>query len=401
LEQQNVDWNNIEGAVEQALANWHLKPYPFHWVSPKDTLKRAPSGFRELVAAIKQDPGLASMGDIIHPHPSKDGTPFPIIDLSVWLLEQATRYSSQEAIEHLRNYVSTGSITAYHVQPLAGIQMLSDAPFCFGNGVVIAPSGHLPNRTLASKLWEISRSSVPLPHLYTVLYSTHTFDVSTFEQGQGTITHQAFEDVTFCISLATDVDKGGIFGVSSTLVLDDKLPGSDSIPTWALFPINEPKGWFVNLTHDNLNKAERILQFFAVESLDLDRIRIPLRHFNLCRANTSDVERAGHLRTTLETIFLDNEKAELSYRLSLHAALFLADTLEDRTRIQKTAKDAYKVCSGAVHSGKVLPKDIGVLSKGLSICQRALQRILQQGRFPDWKAIELGEHSYGFDHRQG
>jgi len=198
------------------------------------------------------------------------------------------------------------------------------------------------------------------------------------------------EDVALCLSLATNDSTGGIFGVSTTFVLDDKIPGSENGSVWALEPINEPNGLFVQLIRPTLERADDLLGHLQGLSSGKKKVRISMRHLNLFGSRTSDVERAGHLRTTFETIFLDNEKVELRYRLSLHAALFLSDDFDERSEIMKTVKDIYDICSGAVHSGDIKPSDSKRLSDGASLCRRALLKILERGGYPDWQSVELG-----------
>lgn len=392
------NWSDLERAVSIALDDWPPTATPFRWITEEDTLQRAPESFGRLVAALRSEPKLAVFDNASNPSPM-GGPSISFLDLAIWLLNRASINDASHAIDDLRNYLASGEVVCHHVHPLASVELGEDQPFTFRNEVVVAPIGWLPNRTLASKLWNFSRASIPIPPLYTALYKTHTFAAAPVDADLRHAPKRPdleawrleLEDVALCLSLATNDSTGGIFGVSTTFVLDDKIPGSENGSVWALEPINEPNGLFVQLIRPTLERADDLLGHLQGLSSGKKKVRISMRHLNLFGSRTSDVERAGHLRTTFETIFLDNEKVELRYRLSLHAALFLSDDFDERSEIMKTVKDIYDICSGAVHSGDIKPSDSKRLSDGASLCRRALLKILERGGYPDWQSVELGK----------
>ena len=74
--------------------------------------------------------------------------------------------------------------------------------------------------------------------------------------------------------------------------------------------------------------------------------------------------------------------------MSLRAALFLGDTLDEKKKIMKLVKAAYDVTSTAVHTGKLPSKKVDLLPQAASIAKQAIIKLINEGAV-DWKNIEL------------
>ena len=94
----------------------------------------------------------------------------------------------------------------------------------------------------------------------------------------------------------------------------------------------------------------------------------------------------------LEALFGDDNNQEITYRLSLRAALLLSNDPTERVAISKDVKQFYNLRSKAVHGARLKLKDIqkneACAARGLDICAQALRLIIgleKQYVAEDWE----------------
>ena len=129
---------------------------------------------------------------------------------------------------------------------------------------------------------------------------------------------------------------------------------------------------------------------------DADRLRISIKRLVKESAHHDLVDTTIDLGIALESIYVPkNERDELTFRLSLHAALFLETEPARRQELMDTIRGFYSSRSTAVHTG-VLKESNGKRSprklrdEAHQICRRSIIKILEEGGFPDWKKFVTG-----------
>ena len=108
------------------------------------------------------------------------------------------------------------------------------------------------------------------------------------------------------------------------------------------------------------------------------------------------------LGIALESLYLSGteSKNEIRFRFSLHAAWHLGKDKAHRENLMKEFKAIYDWRSTVVHTGK-LPKKTGntpeeveaFIKKARDLCRDSILKILEDGKFPDWNNLILGEES--------
>ena len=114
--------------------------------------------------------------------------------------------------------------------------------------------------------------------------------------------------------------------------------------------------------------------------------------------NSADdlVDQFVDLRMALEALYLhdfaNEDSGEMQFRLALMGAWFLGVDFEDRKRIRKILRDAYRRASGAVHTGKVdfTPENRQLLINAQSLCRNGILKLTAAGFPADWGDLVLG-----------
>ena len=103
-------------------------------------------------------------------------------------------------------------------------------------------------------------------------------------------------------------------------------------------------------------------------------------------------DRLIDLRISLESLYVRNSRGNAG-EIALGGAWYLgADDFQKRRRIYKTLKKAYRLASGAVHSGHVdTREETGErLAEGLELCRRSIIKVLSCGEPKSWEDVVLG-----------
>lgn len=132
---------------------------------------------------------------------------------------------------------------------------------------------------------------------------------------------------------------------------------------------------------------------------DKGRLRLALERLIRSRSQLNPGNRAIDLAIALEVLFMNVERDEHSYKISLRVARLLRKSLADRRRVLLTVKRVYDLRSGMVHTGKAKDRwnidEIELSAYDLVesvdlLCTEAIRKFLNQGGIPeDWRDTEL------------
>jgi hypothetical protein len=121
-------------------------------------------------------------------------------------------------------------------------------------------------------------------------------------------------------------------------------------------------------------------------------IDIALERINLGRRRVSPGNTAIDAAIALEALLGDpSSTSDMTYKLRLRAALFLADTLEGRRTLSKEVRDLYGLRSKVAHGGEATNGAThAVAARGVEIVRELLHKLVEQpGGLPDWPDWEL------------
>lgn len=317
-----------------------------------------------------------------------------IKDLADWLVERASRVGIEQSINELNTYIESPNVNVFEVMLLASVYIDDEYQFC--NGVKIIKPHQIPNEYLATNIVHNTFNSVlPLPRVQSVLIATYSQEVKHWSNTGPSektpspdIPINDLEEARLCLALARPIGRG-IHSIGHGTIAPDNLPFKQSVSGWSISSLKQPPISPSVLTIE-MQAADRLLEKLRKLPTSLkNKLIIPIEKLNHYGSGDKAVDNAIDLRICLESIFLnDGNKEQLRYTLSLRAALFLGDTLEEKKEIKKLIRDAYDVTSSAVHTGKLPTKNTDLLPKAAEIARQAIIKLINNGAV-EWTEIEL------------
>ncbi len=159
--------------------------------------------------------------------------------------------------------------------------------------------------------------------------------------------------------------------------------------------IDEAKRLYKKLGNPNSNVAEKL-------QISIDR-------WIKSKTSKAPEDKIIDLAIAFESLYLSNipESTELSFRLRLYAAWYLKKKTKDRKDLMKIFNRLYDWRSAVVHNGKLPEKKISrtkkrpytqeeiseLITQAQDLCQESIINVLEDGEFPDWNSLILGEES--------
>jgi len=136
--------------------------------------------------------------------------------------------------------------------------------------------------------------------------------------------------------------------------------------------------------------ANRVLAAFQASALGA-RVKIATSRLNMARRRKDVSDRAIDAAICLEAILGDADRFDLTYKISLRAALLTETDVESRRQVMKKVKAFYKLRSAIVHGERDMrdAKDQQTLRDGLETCAIALRRFIELDCPNEWWRIEL------------
>ena len=89
---------------------------------------------------------------------------------------------------------------------------------------------------------------------------------------------------------------------------------------------------------------------------------------------------------------LEDDRGELSFRMSLRGAWLAGADENERVEIQRTLKKVYVLRSKAVHAGAVDGSDqnSATISSGRDLCRRLISKVIDSNADIAWDRLVLG-----------
>ena len=141
-------------------------------------------------------------------------------------------------------------------------------------------------------------------------------------------------------------------------------------------------------------KAARLCKILANPSSNIGKkLKIPIDRWIKSKTDQSLVDQMIDLGIAFEALYLSETdyNREIRFRFSLHAAWHLAKDKEQRNALMKEFKAIYDLRSKAVHSGTVSDATSERIPSAQDLCRASIMKILEDGKFPDWNDLILGE----------
>ena len=140
-----------------------------------------------------------------------------------------------------------------------------------------------------------------------------------------------------------------------------------------------------------------------------EKLQIPIDRWIKSKTSQTPEDKIIDVAIALEALYLSDisEPTELSFRLRLHAAWLLKKKIKDRKDLMKDISQIYEWRSSVVHKGKLPKKKISkkkkrpytqeeikaLITNAQDICRDSIMKILEDGKFPEWNSLILGEES--------
>ena len=166
---------------------------------------------------------------------------------------------------------------------------------------------------------------------------------------------------------------------------------------------NSDYGSLIEHPQSKIDQAKYLYKILVnLDSSVEEKLKIPIDRWIKSKAEKNPVDKMIDLGIAFESIYLSDidAKTELSFRLSLYASWYLGENAEHRSLLIEEFKAIYNYRSKAVHSGKlgetvkVAGKSIPILTfikTSQDLCRQSIIKILEDGEFPDWNNLILGE----------
>ena len=156
----------------------------------------------------------------------------------------------------------------------------------------------------------------------------------------------------------------------------------------------------VNVTQEDISEALAIYQRMQVLAPSVaTKLQVPIDRWIKSKAEQSSVDAFIDLGIALESLYLQDigNQSELSFRLRLRAAWYLAKDHAGRETIMRDLRDVYDLRSKAVHTGDIgsYRDALALLTTGRQICRQSIVKVIFNCGFPNWHQLVLGEAGVG------
>ena len=165
----------------------------------------------------------------------------------------------------------------------------------------------------------------------------------------------------------------------------------------------DPSRFSTGAGETQIGEAKRLYKKLVDPSLNVvGKLQIPIDRWIKSKTSKTPVDKLIDLGIAFEALYLSETdyNREVTFRFSLHAALHLGEDLEQRKTLMQEFKKIYKWRSMVVHSGKLSEKIMNnpeeaeaFIARAQDLCRDSILKILEDGRFPDWNDLILGEKS--------
>ena len=242
---------------------------------------------------------------------------FDLSFVAAWLLGRSSVVGPEVALAGLRRYLRTKTFVFRRVQAVEGLSL--ERTLQFGNGIRLVPWTDLERTHLSHTIWRQFIQAPGVHHLSSALVREQRLRVEHTKGGDSKpdtalIDTSAFEDSLLLVATAVG---GAPVAVASWL----------EPPSWAPIhtghyemPHVEGQPRSIRVTANKMRTVRRLLRAFeSLPKTQRDALRLVMGRLTLARRRRSLVDRAIDLGIAMEALFLDEQEAELSFRLRIRA----------------------------------------------------------------------------------
>ena len=148
-----------------------------------------------------------------------------------------------------------------------------------------------------------------------------------------------------------------------------------------------------NLDANSLRRAWELVEELDRRMDANSRFRIAVRRWEQSVSRSASREdRFIDLRIALESLYLDSNAGELSFRLSTTCARHLGTSLDERRDIYDTLRSFYGRSSNVIHGtevGTAKGRDLELLKRAGELCRDGILKIVETKDQPEWSDLLL------------
>ena len=148
-----------------------------------------------------------------------------------------------------------------------------------------------------------------------------------------------------------------------------------------------------NLDGNSLTRAWELVEELGRRMDAQPRFRIAVRRWKQSVSHSSPREdRFIDLRIALESLYLDSNAGELSFRLAITCARHLGTNLQERRDISRTLRRFYERSSKVIHGtevGTAKNSDLELLRRSGELCRDGILKIVEKKHQPEWSDLLL------------
>ena len=329
------------------------------------------------------------------------------------LVREGLTRGAAGAVEWLQKVLSTQKARGLNVQALYGIRVASATSLT--DAISLVPLDELPDSRQKQGLLErpsfapyhpppfyaftLPSAALIVPGEVKLFFvKSNTADV---QQPNARVDWKAqFEDIRHCLAIS---HREPIVPGPSWFQYDDSdLEAAALVTSVASFPHQEVVPMLTPEPDEiDLRQAAEIVRaYYALDQAARRKVRTAIKRVHLAFIRSSPAEKALELSIALETLLIDSDlPGELTFKISLRAALLTADDIKTRATNRAMIRAAYTLRNKLVHSGQSLNEvkmkgegrmpSRDVAKQATAITISVIQSMLTAGRSPDWSDVEL------------
>ena len=155
-----------------------------------------------------------------------------------------------------------------------------------------------------------------------------------------------------------------------------------------------------------IDQAKRLYEKMVNPNSNVrNRLQIPINRWIKSKTYKDSIDKIIDLGIALEALYLPKGTIDqLSFQFRLRASWHLGKNKEDREKLIDEFQAIYTLRSKAVHNGEVSEKiqirrgeeridTSEFIPRAQDLCRQSIMKILEDGKFPDWNSLILGEES--------
>ena len=321
----------------------------------------------------------------------------------------------EEAVSTVDECIRQNGINYQHVNLLDGIKIYDELKISDGIKLVPLPSSTEKLPDIFPYIPGIGTDNSGKIYTGRTLIITDRHATPRFHKPSGGIKHfqrkckstefPDFNPVEFLWHLSL-VSKHSIKPIMTWDYVSEREPLKTVIDKVSSFSHDLPNGRRSDseISDKHITQAKDLYSKFAkLDEYAQNKLGIAIRRWIKAKGKNSE-DRIINLVIAFEVIYLDGSKQQVSSNFRQRGAWYLGKNTDERSELLNLFKTIYECRSQAVHSGKVdTEQEIKSSKKTMSpeelldeadkLCGNSIVKIIQEGGFPDWDKLVLGNHA--------